>query len=114
MRKPSRKRDLQLNFRVSRQELEVIQQKMAQFGTTNREAYLRKMALDGYVVKLDLPELKEIVSLLRRSSANLNQLTRRVHKTGRIYDTDLEDISQRQETLWTAMRDILIRLSRLS
>lgn len=114
MRKPSRKRDLQLNFRVSPQELELIQQKMAQFGTTNREAYLRKMALDGYVVKLELPELKEIASLLRRSSANLNQLTRRVHQTGRMYDTDLEDISQRQEALWTAMRDILTRLSRLS
>lgn len=114
MRKPSRKRDLQLNFRVSPQELEVIQQKMAQFGTTNREAYLRKMALDGYVVKLDLPELKEIVSLLRRSSANLNQLTRRVHQNGRMYDLDLENISQRQEALWTATRDILTRLSRLS
>lgn len=114
MSSPKRKRDLQLNFRVSSQELELIQQKMAQFGTTNREAYLRKMALDGYVVKLDLPELKEIVSLLRRSSANLNQLTRRVHQTGRIYNTDLEDISQRQETLWTVMRDILTQLSRIS
>ena len=57
------------------------------------------MAIDGYVVQLDLPELKELVSLLRRSS-NLNQLTRRVHEAGRIYDADLEDISQRQEQLW--------------
>lgn len=54
-----RKRDMQLNFRVSAEELAVIEQKMSQFGTSNREAYLRKMALDGYVVKLDLPELKE-------------------------------------------------------
>ena len=52
-------------------------------------AYLRKMALDGYVVKLDLPELKELVSLMRRSSNNLNQLTRKVHETGRVYDADL-------------------------
>ena len=100
MSAPNRKREVQVNFRVSPQELEMIEQKMAQLGTTNREAYLRKMALDGYVVRLELPELKELVSLMRYSSNNLNQLTRRVHETGRIYDADLEDISQRQEQLW--------------
>lgn len=100
MTAPNRKREVQVNFRVSPEELELIEQKMSQLGTANREAYLRKMALDGYVVKLELPELKELVSLLRRSSNNLNQLTRQVHETGRVYDADLEDISQRQEQLW--------------
>jgi hypothetical protein len=111
---PKRKRDVQLNFRVSPEELALIEQKMAQLGTKNREAYLRKMALDGYVVRLDLPELKELVSLLRRSSNNLNQLTRRVHETGRIYDADLEDISQRQEALWDGVHRILTQLAKLS
>ena len=108
-----RKRDMQLNFRVSAEELAVIEQKMSQFGTSNREAYLRKMALDGYVVKLELPELKELVSLMRRSSNNLNQLTRKVHETGRVYDADLEDISQRQEQLWEGVEEILTQLSKL-
>ena len=81
-----RKRDVPVLFWVSDAEMEAIQQKMAQFGTKNLSAYLRKMAVDGYVVQLDLPELKELVSLLRRSSNNLNQLTRRVHETWRIYD----------------------------
>ena len=103
MTAPNRKREVQVNFRVSQEELELIEQKMSQLGTANREAYLRKMALDGYVVKLELPELKELVSLLRRSSNNLNQLTRRVHETGRVYDADLEDISQRQEQLWRGL-----------
>lgn len=76
-----RKRDIQLKFRVTPQEREMIETKMAQFGTTNMAAYLRKMAIDGYVVKLDLPELRELVSLLRYSSNNLNQLTRRAHET---------------------------------
>ena len=111
---PNRKREVQVNFRVSPQELEMIEQKMAQLGTSNREAYLRKMALDGYVVKLELPELKELVSLMRYSSNNLNQLTRRVHETGRIYDADREDISQRQEQLWAGVREILTRLAKLS
>ena len=111
---PKRKRDVQLNFRVSPEELALIEQKMAQLGTKNREAYLRKMALDGYVVRLELPELKELVSLMRRSSNNLNQLTRRVHETGRIYDADLEDISQRQEALWDGVHQVLTQLAKLS
>ena len=114
MSAPKRKREVQLNFRVSPDELALIEQKMVQLGTKNREAYLRKMALDGYVVRLELPELKELVSLMRYSSNNLNQLTRRVHETGRIYDADLEDISQRQEQLWAGVREILTRLAKLS
>lgn len=114
MSAPNRKREVQVNFRVSPQELEMIEQKMAQLGTTNREAYLRKMALDGYVIKLELPELKELVSLMRYSSNNLNQLARRVHETGRVYDADLKDISQRQEQLWAGVREILTRLAKLS
>ena len=113
MSAPKRKREVQLNFRVSPEELELIEQKMAQLGTKNREAYLRKMALDGYVVRLELPELKELVSLMRYSSNNLNQLTRRVHETGRIYDADLEDISQRQDQLWAGVREILAQLAKL-
>ncbi|NBH73589.1 plasmid mobilization relaxosome protein MobC [Clostridiaceae bacterium] len=109
-----RKREVQVNFRVSPEELALIEQKMSQLGTVNREAYLRKMALDGYVVKLDLPELKELVSLMRYFSNNLNQLTRKVHETGRVYDADLEDISQRQEQLWDGVQKILTLLSKLS
>ena len=114
MSAPKRKREVQLNFRVSPEELALIEQKMAQLGTKNREAYLRKMALDGYVVRLELPELKELVSLMRRSSNNLNQLTRRVHETGRIYDADLKDISQRQEALWDGVHQVLTQLAKLS
>ena len=109
-----RKRDVPVLFWVSAAEMDVIQQKMAQFGTKNLSAYLRKMALDGYVVKLELPEMKELVSLMRRSSNNLNQLTRKVHETGRVYNADLEDISQRQEQLWEGVKEILTQLSKLS
>ena len=114
MSAPKRKRDVQVNFRVSQEELALIEQKMAQLGTKNREAYLRKMALDGYVVKLELPQLKELLSLMRYSSNNLNQLARKVHETGRIYDADMEDISQRQEQLWQGVKEILTQLSKLS
>ena len=109
-----RKRDVPVLFWVSAEELELIHQKMQQYGTKNLSAYMRKMTRDGYVVIWVLPELKELVSLMRRSSNNLNQLTRKVHETGRIYDVDLEDISQRQEQLWDGVKEILTQLSKLS
>ena len=78
----NRNRSIQLKFFVSEAELEQIKIKMEQYSTNNLSAYLRKIAIDGYVVNLELPELGEMVSLLRRSSNNLNQLTKRVHETG--------------------------------
>ena len=101
------KRDVLLKVRVTPEERELIRQKMALLGTDNMAAYIRKMAIDGYVVKLDLPELRELVSLLRYSSNNLNQLTRRVHETGRVYAADMEDILRNQERIWQAASGIL-------
>ena len=109
----NRKRTVQLHFMVTEQEREMIRQKMAQLGTTNMGVYLRKMAVDGYIVKLDVPELREMVSLLRRSGNNLNQLTRRVHETGHIYDADLEEIRQSYDRLWDSMNDLLTRIGGL-
>ena len=99
--------------RFSPEEMRLVQEKMRQLGTSNFSAFMRKMASDGYVVKLELPELRELVSLLRYSSNNLNQLTRRVHESGRIYDVDLEDIHRGQEQLWDAAQTILDKLSKL-
>ena len=106
-------RQVQLKFRVTPEERALIEQKMAQLGTTNMAAYLRKMAIDGFVVNLELPELGELVSLLRRSSNNLNQLTRRVHETGRVYDADMEDLRQSQERLWDTAQKILTSLAKI-
>ena len=77
----------------------------------NLSAYLCKIAIDGYVVNLELPELKELVSLLRRSSNNLNQLAKRVHETGRIYGADLAELQERQEQLWDMAQKILASLT---
>ena len=99
--------------RFSPEEMRLVQEKMRQLGTSNFSAFMRKMAIDGYVVKLELPELRELVSLLRYSSNNLNQLTRRVHESGRIYDVDLEDIHRGKEQLWDAAQTILDKLSKL-
>ena len=109
----NRQRNVQLKFRVTPEERALIETKMEQLGTTNMAAYLRKISIDGYVVNLDLPELREMVSLLRRSSNNLNQLTRRVHETGRFYDADLEDLRRDYDGLWEAAQKILISLAKI-
>lgn len=108
-----REREIQLKFRVTSHERALIEEKMAQLGTKNMAAYLRKISIDGYVIKLDLPELRNLAAMLRRSSNNLNQLTRRVNETGRIYAADLEDIRQNQETFWTGLQEMLARLGEL-
>ena len=105
------KRNILLKVRVTPEERGLIEKKMAQLGTDNMAAYMRKMAIDGYVVNLDLPELRELVSLLRYSSNNLNQLTRRVHETGRIYAADMDDILQNQERIWQTASGILSQLA---
>ncbi len=108
-----RKRNIVIRFRVTPEEREMIESKMAQFGTTNMAAYLRKISIDGYVVRLDLPELHEMVSLLRRSSNNLNQIAKRVNETSRIYDADIDCLKANQEKIWSAANGILTRLANI-
>ena len=98
-------------FWVTPHEQELIRQKMAQLGTSNLSAYLRKMAIDGLIVKLDMPELREMISLLRRSSNNLNQIAKRMYETGRVYDTDIHEVVEHQERLWEMANAILVKLA---
>lgn len=104
-------RTVQLHFMVSKQERSLIDEKMEQLGTKNLGAYLRKMAVDGYVIRLDLSDIRELVRLLRVSSNSLNQLTKRVHETGNIYGEDMEDLRKSYDKLWETADEILSRLS---
>lgn len=108
-----RNRPIPIMFWVSEDERAQIEEKMAQLGTNNMSAYLRKIAIDGYVVNLDLPELRELTTLLRRSSNNLNQLTKRVHETARIYDADIESLRAEYDRLLDAADVLLSRLAAL-
>lgn len=108
---PNRKRNIPVMVRLTPEEKELIQQKMGEMGTTNMEAYFRKMAIDGYVIHLDLSDVRELITLLRRYSNNLNQLTKRAHETGSIYAADLEDLFQNHQCMFDAAREILTRLA---
>ena len=107
----TRSRPIGIKLRFTQQELQLVAEKMEQLGTTNREAYLRKMAIDGYVLKLDAPELKEMVTLLRRMSSNVNQIARRMNETGRIYEVDMAEVQAQQKRIWEEMRELLSRFA---
>ena len=106
-----RKRNVQLHFMVTEHERNLIDIKMEQLGTKNMGAYLRKMAVDGYVIHLDLSDIRELVTLLRRTSNSLNQLTKRVHETGNIYGEDIEALRISYNKLWDTADEILSRIS---
>ena len=113
MSEANRVRKVQLNFRVTEREKQLIEDRMQEIGTTNREAYLRKIAIDGMLVKLEVPELKEIVTLMRRTSNNINQIARRLNETGRIYEVDITDVQNQQEQLWDMLNSLITKISEI-
>lgn len=106
-----REKDQMLHFRVSKAELNAIREKMQELGTHNMAAYLRKMALDGYCIRLDLGDLKKVVSLMRYASNNLNQYAKKANETGGIYLEDIQDLKIRSEQIWSELKEIHIRLA---
>ena len=110
----NRNRPVQVKFRVTPEERKMIDRRMEQAGTTNMAAYLRKMAIDGYVVKLELPELRDFISLLRRTSNNFNQIARRVNSTDRIYAEDIVEMKNLLEQIWEADNQILEKLASIN
>ena len=105
------KRDKQMNVLVSESEMKRIRLQMEELEISCLNAYVRKMALDGYCVKLDLQDVKEMVSLLRRCSNNLNQYAKRANETGNIYAEDIKDLQNRFEEIWNVAKEIMVRLS---
>ena len=106
-----RRRRVKLMTRVTEEEYAQIQARMALVGTANLSAFLRKLALDGRIVLLDMDEIKTLVSLLRRTSANVNQIAKRVNSTSRVYGNDLAEIQNRLGEVWLALDDVLRKLA---
>ena len=107
----ARKRDLEVKTWMTARELEEVYRRMDELGIKNRGAFIRKMALNGYCIQLDLPEIKEMTSLLKRCSNNLNQYAKRANETGSIYETDIRDLQKMHGKILSMMGEILDRLS---
>ena len=106
-----RQRNIRIQLRVTEHEKEQIEQKMAELGTKNVEAYLRKMAIDGFIIHLDTSDVRELVKVLRITSNSLNQLTKRANETGNVYSDDIEDLRQSYDKLWGIAEGIMVRLA---
>ena len=99
---------------VSEHERDLIEQKMRQTGIQNMGAFLRKMAIDGYVVNLDLSHVRELISLLRNATNNLNQIAKRANETRNIYETDIRDLQEHYDELWEKADGILRALAKIN
>ena len=100
-------------LRLTDQEREMIARRMEQAGIPTMSTYMRKMAIDGYILKLELPEIKEMISLLRHSSNNLNQIAKKANAMGTVFEEDLKEIKSMRDEIWDGMNQILKRLGQM-
>ena len=95
----------------NKEEYDRLHQRMDEAGVKNRSAFIRKMALDGYIVKLDMDDIREMIRLLRNATNNLNQVAKRANAGGGIYEADITDMQIKQDEIWETAKEILARLA---
>ena len=108
------KKSVRTEFVMSEQDAELVRERMAELGITNLSAYLRKMAVDGYIIHLDMSDIQEMIRLLRICSNNLNQYARRANETGSVYAADVEDLRTRLDGFWDGMDKLLRDFANIS
>ena len=113
IRSENRKRKIMVVFYIDESEADLVKEKMALANIRNREAYIRKMILDGYIVRLDLSDIRKMVQLLSNATSNLNQISKRANETRSIYESDIKDLQAHYEKLWEQADEILRGLARV-
>ena len=103
----NRKRNVQIIVRVTEDKRTLIEEKMRQIPTMNLSAYSRKMLIDGYIIVLDLQKVKAHMAQLQKIGGNLNQITKRINETERIYDNDMDEV-------WKLERQLLLQFKGLT
>ena len=104
-----RKRTVQIKFRVTEEERALIEQKMKLVPTRNMESYLRKMAIDGYIIQIDHSDIKAMTAEIQKIVVNVNQIARRVNATGSVYKEDIEEIKGVLAEIWRLQRLNLLK-----
>ena len=105
-----RKRAIQLKFYVTEQERTLIEEKMKLLGTDNLGEYLRKMAIDGYIIQVDYSSIKEQTAELQKIGVNINQIAKRINATGNAYGQDIKEIKGALDKIWQLQRYTLSNL----
>ncbi|GAA6278709.1 MobC family plasmid mobilization relaxosome protein [Lactonifactor longoviformis] len=109
----NRKRNVQIIIRVTEEERALIEEKMQQIPTLNLSAYARKILIDGYIITLDLQEVKGHTAQLQKIGVNINQIAKRINETGRIYADDMDEIKRTMEEVWRLERRLLLQFKGL-
>ena len=104
-------RDHEIHVRMTKDEIARIRQRMVEAGVRNQSAFVRKMILDGYIVKLDMDDIDKMIVLLRSSSNNLNQIAKKINAVNTIYGADIAEMQMKQDEIWELAKEILARLS---
>ena len=104
-----RKRTVQIKFSVTEEERAFIEQKMQLVQTRNMEAYLRKMAIDGYIIQIDHADIKAMTAEIQKIGVNVNQIAKRVNATGSVYQEDIEEIKEVLAEIWRLQRLNLLK-----
>jgi len=107
--KQGRKREIMLRFRVTEAERELIHEKMRMLRTNNLAAYMRKIAIDGYIINTDNSDIKAMTAEIQKIGVNINQIARRVNATSRIYEQDIDEIKGALGEIWRLQRLSLSR-----
>ncbi|MDO4615985.1 MAG: plasmid mobilization relaxosome protein MobC [Lachnospiraceae bacterium] len=103
----------QINLKFSDHEMELLQQKMELAGIHNRSAYLRKMAIDGMIFNVNMTEIKEMLRLQVRTSANMNQIAKRCNETGNLYEEDIKELQEGYEEQTEQMKKVVEQVATL-
>ena len=106
-------KDHQINIRLTSEKFEMLKRRMQESNFLSMSAYIRKMAIDGMVIKLDIPELKEVCSLLCYNGNNINQIAKRLNEGGKIYSEDIKDIKEKQNRICDMVNSINMKLSKI-
>ena len=110
----NRKRNVQIIVRVTEDERTLIEEKMRQIPTMNLSAYSRNMLIDGYIIVLDLQKVKAHTVQLQKIGGNLNQITKCINETGRIYDNDMDELKRLMNEVWKLERQLLLQFKGLT
>ena len=101
---PDRTRPIRKEICLNEQELSMVRHKMNQLGTRNFGAYVRKMLIDGYIIKVDYTEQKKLAGAVSRVASNVNQICRRINSTGRCYEDDVAELKERMADIWELLK----------
>ena len=110
----NRKRNVQIIVRVTEDERALIEEKMKQIPTINLSTYARKMLIDGYIILLEMSEIKAHTAQLQKIGVNINQIAKRINETGRIYDNDMDELKRIMEEVWRLERRLLLQFKGLA